>query len=77
MQVIIGIEGLSCIGNNVDLIDTFYMLGVRHASLTWNEENELATGVMENSDRVLQILVLKLSRSLKNEDTQKRILLKS
>lgn len=64
MQVLIGIEGLSCIGNNVNLIDTFYMLGVRHASLTWNEENELATGVMGNPDRGLTDTGIKAVKKL-------------
>ncbi|RKD31946.1 dipeptidase [Thermohalobacter berrensis] len=53
LGVIIGIEGLSGIGKDVDLIDTLYLLGLRHASLTWNEENELATGVSGNPNRGL------------------------
>ena len=53
LAVIIGIEGLSSIGNNINWIDTFYMLGARHASLTWNEENQLATGVRGNPSRGL------------------------
>ncbi|KNF07526.1 dipeptidase family protein [Gottschalkia purinilytica] len=53
MTVIIGLEGLSYIGKNVDLIDTLYMLGARHASLTWNEENELATGIDGDPNRGL------------------------
>lgn len=51
--IFIGIEGLSSIGNNLDLIDYYYDFGARHASLTWNEENLLATGVKGNSDRGL------------------------
>lgn len=49
--VFIGLEGLSSIGKNLDLIDTYYNFGARHASLTWNEENDLATGVRGNPDR--------------------------
>jgi len=45
LAVMIGIEGLSGIGENIDLINALYMFGARHASLTWNEENSLATGV--------------------------------
>jgi len=53
LAVIIGMEGLSGIGDNVELINTLYLLGVRHMSLTWNEENLLATGVKGNPDRGL------------------------
>lgn len=51
--IFIGIEGLSSIGNNLDLIDYYYEFGARHASLTWNEENLLATGVKGNPERGL------------------------
>ncbi len=51
--IFIGLEGLSCIGENLDLIDYFYDFGARHASLTWNEENKLATGVKGNPNRGL------------------------
>jgi len=44
LAVILGMEGLSGLRGNVSLISTLYRLGVRHASLTWNEENEFATG---------------------------------
>lgn len=50
---IIGTEGLSYIGNNVELLDLLYLFGVRHATLTWNEENELATGVNGDPKRGL------------------------
>ena len=53
LAVIIGMEGLSGIGDNIDLINTLYLLGVRHMSLTWNEENPLATGVKGNTNRGL------------------------
>ncbi|MFA9423399.1 MAG: dipeptidase [Sedimentibacter sp.] len=49
----IGLEGLSSIGENLNLIDYFYDFGARHASLTWNEENKLATGVKGNPNRGL------------------------
>lgn len=42
--LMIGFEGLSSIGENIDCIDTYHAFGGRHASLTWNEENALATG---------------------------------
>ncbi|EOD01794.1 dipeptidase [Caldisalinibacter kiritimatiensis] len=53
LAIIIGLEGLSAIGKDVNLLYPLYMYGVRHASLTWNEENELATGVKGSSDRGL------------------------
>jgi membrane dipeptidase len=49
----IGLEGLSYIKENDGTIDALYNFGARHASLTWNEENELATGVKGNPDRGL------------------------
>ena len=51
--IVIGSEGLSYIGTNINLINALYLLGVRHATLTWNEENELATGAKGNPDRGL------------------------
>ncbi len=45
MYAFIGLEGIECIGDDVDLIDEFYKFGARHAGLTWNEENALATGI--------------------------------
>lgn len=51
--IVLGSEGLSYIGKNVDFINALYLFGVRHATLTWNEENELATGVKGNPNRGL------------------------
>lgn len=51
-KVVLGLEGL----RNVKTIEEFkkmYDLGVRHSSLTWNEENHLATGVAGNPERGL------------------------
>ncbi|QUH19694.1 dipeptidase [Alkaliphilus sp. B6464] len=53
MPIIIGIEGLSALGSNFNLLNLLYMFGVRHASLTWNEENKFATGVKGSSNRGL------------------------
>ncbi len=38
------IEGLIGIGKNLNFLYTLYELGFRVVSLTWNEENEFATG---------------------------------
>ena len=51
--VFIGIEGLAAIGEDLDLIDWYYDFGCRHAGLTWNEQNALATGVKGDPDRGL------------------------
>lgn len=48
--VFIGCEGLSGIGEDVEQIDRLYDFGVRHASLTWNEQNALAGGVGADAD---------------------------
>jgi len=53
VSVLIGLEGLSFIGESIGLLDSLYMFGARHASLTWNEENALATGVRGNGERGL------------------------
>jgi len=51
--VFIGVEGLAAIGEDVGLIDWYYDFGARHAGLTWNEANALATGVLGDPDRGL------------------------
>ena len=49
--ILLGIEGLAGIGEDLSKIDTLYEVGARHAMLTWNEENALATGVKGSPDR--------------------------
>ncbi len=45
INVVTGMEGMAQIGEDIDLIDYFYHeVGVRHAMMTWNETNALATG---------------------------------
>lgn len=51
--IIMGMEGLSGISPSLDEIDKVYEKGVRHISLTWNEENEFGTGIQGGSDRGL------------------------
>ena len=53
IAILIGMEGLQAIDDNIGDIEKLYSLGVRHASLTWNEENKLATGAKGNIDRGL------------------------
>lgn len=64
--IFIGIEGLSSIGDNLSLIDYYYDFGARHASLTWNEENLLATGVNGNPERGLTDLGKKAVKKIIN-----------
>ncbi|MHC6180277.1 dipeptidase [Clostridium sp. JNZ X4-2] len=45
LAILLGMEGLSGLKGNVDVLSMLYRLGIRHAMLTWNEENEFATGV--------------------------------
>lgn len=52
-NVIYGLEGLRNV-KNVEDLNKLYQKGIRHASLTWNEENHFATGVAGNSERGLQ-----------------------
>lgn len=68
IYIFIGIEGLSSIGNNLDLIDYYYDFGARHASLTWNEENELATGVKGNTERGLTDLGKKAVKKIDSKN---------
>lgn len=51
-DVIYGLEGLRNV-HTLDDLKKMYDLGIRHASLTWNEENHLATGVAGPADRGL------------------------
>lgn len=45
LAILLGMEGLSGLKGNISLLSMLYRLGIRHAMLTWNEENEFATGV--------------------------------
>ncbi len=42
---VLGIEGASPIGKNLSILRTFYRLGVRLVGLTWNEKNDVASGI--------------------------------
>ena len=54
LSIIVGMEGLSYIGEDVDMLHYFHdVVGTRHASLTWNEQNALATGVGGDPSRGL------------------------
>lgn len=51
-DVLLGLEGLRNV-HTLDELNEMYNFGVRHATLTWNEENHLATGVAGDKDRGL------------------------
>ncbi len=54
LAILWGMEGLSGLAGQVSFLEALYRMGVRHAMLTWNEENEFATGVgSSNTDRGL------------------------
>ncbi len=53
LAIVAGMEGLSAIGTDVDYLNALYLFGIRHASLTWNEQNDLATGVRGDESRGL------------------------
>lgn len=54
-DVLYGLEGLRNI-HTIEELDQLYQKGVRHASLTWNEANDFATGVKADATRGLQPL---------------------
>ncbi len=49
--ILLGTEGLKEIGEDLEQINMLHDFGVRHAMLTWNEQNALATGVQGDSTR--------------------------
>ncbi|MCR5481330.1 MAG: dipeptidase [Clostridia bacterium] len=62
--VLIGLEGLRSIGEDLSKIDMLYDFGARHAMLSWNEENALATGVQGTPGRGLTDLGKKAVRKI-------------
>ena len=64
LLVMIGFEGLSSIGDDLELLEFYYQFGGRCASLTWNEENLLATGCNGAEDRGLTAIGRRAVRKL-------------
>lgn len=62
-QVILGLEGLRNLEKPED-IDLLYEMGFRHAMLTWNEENQYATGAKSNPNQGLKPLGIKLLKQM-------------
>lgn len=48
--IMIYMEGLDCIGEDIDRLDTLYEMGARGASLTWSRANALASGCCKASE---------------------------
>lgn len=67
IYVFIGIEGLSSIGSDLSKIDLLYNFGARHAMLTWNEENPLASGAKGDPDHGLTELGRQACRKLQDK----------
>ena len=65
--ILLGIEGLMGIGADLDRLYDLYAFGCRHAMLTWNEENLLATGVRGNPERGLTPLGRKALRLIQEQ----------
>lgn len=65
--ILLGIEGLSGIGEDLDQIHMLYDFGARHAMLTWNEQNPLATGVQGDPSRGVTALGKKAIRMLQSK----------
>jgi membrane dipeptidase len=49
IALILGFEGADPLGRNVELVRTFYRLGLRVVSLTWNRANLYAQGLAEDT----------------------------
>ena len=67
LYIFIGFEGLISIDDNINLLDEYYEFGARHASLTWNEENKLATGARGDSNRGLTPLGKKAVKKMQEK----------
>ncbi len=59
IAIILSLEGLLPMDSNVELLDTFYELGVRGAGITWSRENSFAFGSTFNIDSPTKNLPLK------------------
>lgn len=48
--ILLYMEGLDCIGEDIDRLNTLHRLGVRGAALTWSRPNALANGCCKASE---------------------------
>lgn len=49
--ILIYMEGLDCIGENLERLEILYEMGVRGASLTWSRKNDLASGCCKAGEK--------------------------
>lgn len=49
IALVLAFEGMEPVAHDIELIDTFWRLGVRMASLTWNRRTMLADGLGESA----------------------------
>ncbi len=49
IALVLAFEGLEPVGSNLEMLDSFYRLGVRVASLTWNRRTMFADGIGERA----------------------------
>ena len=63
-KVILSIENGSAISGNLDNVEYFYSKGVRIASITWNDDNELGCGAKTKNDKGLTDLGKKYVKKL-------------
>lgn len=66
LAVLLGLEGLSPLGQDIEGLYALYQLGFRQISLTWNEENAFATGARGNNGRGLTQLGKKAVRIIED-----------
>lgn len=62
IAVILGLESMFHIESNLDFIYDLYQRGIRYGSLTWNEENQLATGIDGDPNRGLTKLGIEATK---------------
>lgn len=55
LGIVLTIENMSAIGKNINNIDDLVNSGVRIASLTWNNDNLVASGCFSNNDNGITI----------------------
>ncbi len=66
-EVILGLEGLRNL-KKVEDIEVLYNMGFRHAMLTWNEENEYATGAKADPTHGLKPKGIELLKKMQDLD---------
>ena len=55
LAAMMGVEGGHMIENRMDYLDSFYRLGVRYMTLTWNNSTPWATSAMDETSRAFTV----------------------